>query len=194
MEDDHDASWTRALMATSGITFSVSDAPAHLPAEWHEASAVGTPIARLQKLAMHRHPDVRAAVARRLDCPIGVLASLAHDRVTSVRCAVASNPRLVTAVAEQLMRDRDVAVLKSLARNDAVSLTILQALALSRKEDVRHVAARRLDARVHGGDAARLSPRDQAALAGQLEPPPGAPQHIVTWMPTVPDTPQHKLA
>lgn len=169
MADQNDASWTRALMASSGIAWSASDNTGHMPEHWHEASAEGTPLARLQQLATNKHPDVRAAVARRPDCPIGLLATLAHDRSPDVRCAVAASPRMVLAVAQLLMRDKDSTVLKSLARNDALPLAILQELAMSRREDVRHVASRRLDARVHGGDALHLHPDAQRELFGSRE-------------------------
>lgn len=178
MADQYDASWTRALMASSGIAWSATDKSGHMPEQWHEASAEGTPLARLQQLATHKHPDVRAAVARRPDCPIGLLATLAHDRSHDVRCAVASSPRMVLAVAQLLVRDKDSTVLKSLARNDALPLAILQELALSRREDVRHVASRRLDARVHGGDALHLHPDARRELFGSQEQPRELPAEL----------------
>lgn len=170
MTADHDDSWTRALMASSGIALGAGKQQTHPTSDEHEASAADTPLARLQRLAAHKDVSVRAAVARRHDCPIGLLAALAHDRAAEVRCAVAGNPRVVQAVAEHLAADRDAEVLKSLARNDRLPMSVLQRLALHRREEVRHVASRQLDARLHGQDATTINTAAAAELAGYQEP------------------------
>ena len=171
MTEKQDSSWTRALMASSGIAFGHQDGPHHASPEWREASAADTPVARLHKLGQLRDPEVREVVARRPDCPMGLLASLAHDRSVDVRIAVAGNPRITPAVAEHMATDRDPSVLKALARNASVSMQVLQQLALHRKEDVRRVASRQFDERMHGQDAQHVDEASQADLSGQAQEP-----------------------
>jgi len=145
--DRPDSSWTRALMASSGISLGHTEAPAHATPEQLAASDTGTPLARLQKLAVAGDDSVRATIARRPDCPLGLLASLAHDRRSDVRVAVAGNRRLTDAIARHLAGDRDVRVLQALARNAKVTPDIVERLAHHRKSDVRRVASRQIDAR-----------------------------------------------
>lgn len=146
----NDTSWTRALMASSGIAIGHDATVRHASPEWHEAAASDTPLHRLQKLATCKEGEVRVLVARRPDCPMGVLASLAFDHDSEVRAAVAGNPRITEAVAAHLARDRAAKVVKALARNHAIALGMLQGLAMHRKDDVRRVAVRNLDERVRG--------------------------------------------
>jgi len=56
----------------------------------------------LLSLAVHREPDVRAAVARRGDCPPGALISLGHDHRPEVLLALIGNPRTPSSVVRNL--------------------------------------------------------------------------------------------
>ncbi len=56
----------------------------------------------LLRLAVHRDPTVRAAVATRPDCPMGALISLGHDNVPEVLEAVIDNPRTPSSVIRNL--------------------------------------------------------------------------------------------
>ena len=152
-----DTSWTRALMATAGIAIGHDSAPRHASPDWYEASDADTAMTRLQKLATCKDSEVRTVVARRQDCPMGILATLAFDHEADVRAAVAGNPRIAGAVAVHLAKDRDAKVVKALARNHVIDLPLLQTLALHRKEDIRRVASRNLDERIHGADGATVS-------------------------------------
>lgn len=153
-----DSSWTRALMASSGIAIGHDTTPRHASPEWREAADPETPLLRVQKLATCKERDVRVVIARRVDCPMGVLASLAFDHDSEVRAGVAGNPRITDAVSTHLARDRDAKVVKALARNHAIDLTLLQGLALHKKEDIRRVASRNLDERIHGSDGTTVTP------------------------------------
>lgn len=148
-----DSSWTRALMASSGISLGHDAMPRHASPAWHEASSSDTPLHRLQKLATSRERDVRAVIARRPDCPMGILASLAFDHDADIRVAVAGNSRITEAIATHLAKDRDVNVVKALARNHEIDVVLLQNLAKHRKEGVRRVASRNLDERTYGTGA-----------------------------------------
>lgn len=189
-----DSSWTRALMASSGIAVGHDQTPRHESAEWHEASAAGTSLARLQKLATFRDESIRTLVARRVDCPIGLLATLAFDRSSDVRAGVAGNPRITEPVAEHLARDRDPKVVKALARNHAIDLALLQRLAVHRKEDVRRVASRNLDERVYGHDSNAVAPVQsevkQSALPAELRDRVAAPPE---WLPAAEETSRPRL-
>lgn len=164
-----DTSWTRALMATAGIAIGHDTTPRHASAEWYEAGDVDTPMTRVQKLATSKDSEVRTVVARRPDCPMGILATLAFDHDSDVRAAVAGNPRIAGAVAAHLAKDRDAKVVKALARNHVIDLPLLQALALHRKEDIRRVASRNLDERIHGADGATVSDEGRALSAQAVE-------------------------
>lgn len=180
MGDRQDSSWTRALMASSGIALGHEERPHHESAEWHEAAASDTPLGRLQKLAVSRESAVRYVVARRPDCPMGVLAALAYDSHADVRAGVAGNPRITEAVADHLARDRDATVVKVLARNHAIPLALLERLSLHRKEDVRRVAARHLDERVHGADGTTFVTGAAEALERPEEnPAPAFPTELM---------------
>lgn len=72
----------------------------------------------LVRLASHRKPEVRAAVAARRDCPLATMLNLVHD------------PHLH--------------VLESLALNPSAPRVVLEALASHRRENVRTLVARRL--------------------------------------------------
>lgn len=169
-----DTSWTRALMASSGIAIGHDLTPRHASPEWHEAADADTSLHRVQKLATCKERDVRAVIARRADCPMGVLASLAFDHDSDVRAAVAGNPRITEAVSTHLARDRDVKVVKALARNHAIDLALLQHLALHRKDDVRRVASRNLDERIHGADSRARTEESQSLAQGSRQE--GQPQ------------------
>lgn len=189
------SSWTRALMASSGIAIGHDLTPRHASPEWYEATAADTTLHRVQKLAMCKQRDVRAAIARRIDCPMGVLASLAFDHDGDVRVAVAGNPRITEAVSAHLARDRDANVVKALARNHAIDLAMLQRLALHKKDDVRRVASRNLDERVHGSDGSGRSDesRSLAPSPGEVERstmPLELVDRVAThseWLPTEPE-------
>lgn len=142
------SSWTRALMASSGVALAHDVGPRHASPEWLEASAPETPLARLQALAGCKEIAVREVVARRLDCPMGLLATLAHDARSEVRAGVAGNPRITQAVAEHLVGDKDPRVLKALSRNHEIPLQLVQRLAAHKKDDVRRVAVRQLHERM----------------------------------------------
>lgn len=157
MADFESASWTRALMASTGIAVGHESEHHHASAAWQEANAESTPIRRLQELAIDKDAEVRSSVARRADCPIGLQAALAHDRSQGVRCALAANEHLAAAVSEYLVRDRDSVVLKALARNAAVPEHVLAQLALHKREEVRRLAIRTLmqsDSRTRAADPA----------------------------------------
>lgn len=53
-------------------------------------------------LAVHREPDVRAALARREDCPTGALISLGHDHRQEVLLALIGNRRTPSSVLRNL--------------------------------------------------------------------------------------------
>ena len=163
MADFESASWTRALMASTGIAVGHESEHHHASAAWQEANADTTPIRRLQELAIDRDPEVRASVARRADCPIGLQAALAHDRSQGVRCALAANEHLAPAVAEYLMRDRDSVVLKALARNATIPQHVLVHLALHKREEVRRLASRTM---------MQIDPNSTAQSASQRQPEP----------------------
>lgn len=165
------SSWTRALMASSGIAIGQDSAPRHASPEWYEAAAADTPLLRVQKLSTCKERDVRVVISRRPDCPMGVLASLAFDHDSEVRAGVAGNPRITEAVSTHLARDRDAKVVKALARNHAIDLALLQRLALHKKEDVRRVASRNLDERIHGADGATTTEesRSLAPNSGEID-------------------------
>ncbi len=150
-----DTSWTRALMASSGIAIGHDTGVRHASAEWHEAMASDTPLDRLQKLATCREREVRTVIARRPDCPMGILASLAFDHDSGVRAAVAGNTRITQAISTHLAKDRDAKVVKALARNHAIDLELLHDLAVHKKDDVRRVASRNLDERIHDSEGRR---------------------------------------
>ncbi len=168
MASSSDGSWTRALMASSGIAVGHREGSMHASPEQREAEDPATALARLQKLAIAADEGVRATVAGRPDCPLGILAALAHDRRTDVRVGVAGNPRITDAISEHLSRDRDVRVLKALARNSVVTPTIVEALALHRKGDVRRVASREIDSRWGVADAPRPSMVQREGLPMEL--------------------------
>ncbi len=153
------SSWTRALMASSGVALGHDNGPRHASAEWVEASTQETPLRRLQELASCREIAVREVVARRPDCPMGLLATLAHDARSEVRAGVAGNPRITQAVAEHLVADKDPRVLKALSRNHAIPVGLVQRLASHKKDDVRRVALRQLQERMELGSAAASSTR-----------------------------------
>lgn len=168
-----DSSWTRALMASSGIAIGHDTTPRHASPEWREAADPETPLLRVQRLATCKERDVRVVIARRVDCPMGVLASLAFDHDSEVRAGVAGNPRITDAVSTHLARDRDAKVVKALARNHAIDLTLLEGLALHKKDDIRRVASRNLDERIHGSDATAVTPESLslASSRGDEEQP-----------------------
>ncbi len=190
----NDMSWTRALMASSGIAIGHDQGVRHASPEWHEATDADTPLNRLQKLATCKDSEVRTVVARRADCPMGLLASLAFDHDSDVRAGVAGNPRITEAVSTHLARDRDAKVVKALARNHAIGLALLERLTMHKKDDVRRVASRNLDERIQGseergdtdaeqllaptagGDRSRMPLELRDRVAAQVE-----------WLPTPPD-------
>ena len=142
-----DNGWARAFMASSSVSMSDATRTREYPPEWHEARADATPPERLLRLAVHRDHWVREAVAHREDCPLGVLITLAHDRAVDVRVAVAANQRIGRAVAEHLITDRETAVLRALIHNEHVPEDLIDKLAFHRRDTVRLVAAKRIDAR-----------------------------------------------
>ncbi|MCB2412953.1 hypothetical protein LGT39_08850 [Demequina sp. TTPB684] len=168
--------WTHALMASSGVAISYSDAPRHATPEQLEAADASTTLARLQRLAAAGDRVVRQTIAGRPDCPLGLLASLAHDRLVDVRVAVAGNSRLTDAVARHLAGDRDPRVLKALARNASAPRDIIESLAHHRKSEVRRVASREMDARWG------VSPEQEAA---PTEPEAGLPWELRDRVPAV---------
>lgn len=196
----NDTSWTRALMASSGIAIGHDATVRHASPEWHEAAAADTPLHRLQKLATCKESEVRAMIARRADCPMGILASLAFDHDSDVRASVAGNPRITEAVSRHLARDRNAKVVKALARNHVIELALLQALALHKKDDVRRVAGRNLDARTHGAygtanteESRSLAPGSDESNRSQmpLELRDRVASHS-EWLPPPPDVPPHQ--
>ncbi len=60
----------------------------------------------LLPLAVHRNPDVRAAVASRPDCPMGALLALGHDRTPEVLDALVKNVRAPETLIRQLAEHR----------------------------------------------------------------------------------------
>ncbi|MFW7414553.1 hypothetical protein [Demequina sp. SO4-18] len=64
----------------------------------------------LLRLAVHREPSVRAAVASRRDCPTGALISLGHDHATEVLEALIANPRTPSSVIRNLADSRNVQI------------------------------------------------------------------------------------
>ena len=166
------SSWTRALMASSGVALAHDAGPRHASPEWLEASAPETPLSRLQKLASCKEIAVREVIARRLDCPMGLLATLAHDARSEVRAGVAGNPRITQAVAERLVDDKDPRVLKALSRNHDIALDLLQRLVTHKKDEVRRVAARQLDERLAKGQSAEAPAGDLPfELRDRVTPP-----------------------
>lgn len=172
-----DGSWSRALMAASGIGGVPDPSSKEGSPAWHEASGADLAGSRFLELAHHRDPAVREALARRPDCPLGVLASLAHDSRPAVRVAVASNPSAKAVVLDNLARDRDPGVLKAVARNAATPRETLERLGTHRRQEVRRVAERALseadrEARPHSTSAGDvpLALRDSslASKAGGL--------------------------
>jgi hypothetical protein len=145
MEGSSDGTWSRALMASSGLPVHGNGTVRHASAEEREAAMDGTPSVRLRELSVCKDPAVREAVARRRDCPFGALASLAHDRRDDVRVAVAANPSASRAILEHLLGDRHSSVLCALARNPGTPRDLLEALAVHRRPEVRRVAGRQLD-------------------------------------------------
>lgn len=144
---DDEGSWSRAFMASSGVSVSRSHQNLRAEsAEWHEATARDLGKSRLRELAMSKSQAVREAIAERADCPFGVLISLAHDHRPAVRAAVGANSSSTPTVLEYLCGDRDVSVVKAVARNEAASDEVLGSLANHGKEDIRRVAQRRIDA------------------------------------------------
>jgi hypothetical protein len=191
----NDTSWTRALMASSGIAIGHDQAVRHASPEWHEAADVDTPLNRLQKLATCKESEVRTVVARRADCPMGILASLAFDHDSDVRAGVAGNPRITDAVSSHLARDRDAKVVKALARNHAIGLALLERLALHKKDDVRRVASRNLDERIQGsaerGDTEVEQLLEPTAGGHRLQMPFELRDRVAAqteWLPTPSDT------
>lgn len=63
--------------------------------------------AELLPLAVHKSPEVRAAVASRADCPMGALISLGHDQHTSVLEALLRNSRTPASVIRSLADHRN---------------------------------------------------------------------------------------
>ncbi|MFW2512973.1 hypothetical protein ACNI3K_04285 [Demequina sp. SO4-13] len=61
----------------------------------------------LLRLAVHREPPVRAAVASRHDCPAGALISLGHDHSVEVLEALIANPRTPSSVIRNLADSRN---------------------------------------------------------------------------------------
>jgi hypothetical protein len=190
----NDMSWTRALMASSGIAIGHDPAVRHASPEWHEAADADTPLNRLQKLATCKESEVRTVVARRADCPMGILASLAFDHDSDVRAGVAGNPRITEAVSTHLARDRDAKVVKALARNHAIGLALLEGLALHKKDDVRRVASRNLDERIQGAEERGGAEADRllapTAGGGRSQMPLELRDRVeaqVEWLPTPPD-------
>ncbi len=61
----------------------------------------------LLPLAVHRDPQVRAAVAARSDCPMGALVSLGHDANLDVLSALLGNARTPSSVVRRLADHRD---------------------------------------------------------------------------------------
>jgi hypothetical protein len=133
-------------MATSGLSIGHSDAPRrHHTPEVREALHDNVSRARMATLAVHKNPDVRAAVAARADCPLGLMISLAHDAKADVRLAVAANERAAFSVLEQLARDRDPRVAKAVVHNVAAPKQVVEALGFHRDASVRRIACIRLD-------------------------------------------------
>lgn len=154
-------SWSRALMASSGVALDHDDrvtGPSH---EWLEAGAADLSRPRLLEFAAHRDARIRETIALRPDCPTGLLATLAFDDDRSVRRAVAAHPRIAPAIATELARDRDQEVLRTLARNSAVDEAVVRALASHRRGEVRRTARRALEERAsRGADRPRGPERD----------------------------------
>ena len=141
-----DRQWSRALMATNGISLDHSEDASHYDStELREARHPETARERVIELARSREKAVREAVAARGDCPLGVLITLAHDNHATVRISAAANTDAARAVLEHLAKDRDASVQKAVARNEATPPDILEVMAFSRKSDVRRVAAKRLN-------------------------------------------------
>lgn len=115
-------------------------------AEVHEAAQPGLAKARIAELGASRNALVRATVAARPDCPLGLMVSLAHDYHADVRSAVARNPIAQRTVMAYLSADRSVEVVKALLANPSLPSEILDELAFHKKQEVRSVAAARLDA------------------------------------------------
>ena len=61
----------------------------------------------LLRLAVHREPTVRAAVATRGDCPVGALISLGHDHSIEVLEALIGNPKTPSSVIRNLADHRN---------------------------------------------------------------------------------------
>lgn len=170
MSGSDDSSWSRALMASSGIALDHGEASQQRSAEWHEAGAADLSRERLMQLASHREAEVREVIALRGDCPMGVLATLAYDRRPQVRRAVAASGRVPEAIATHLSSDRDPTVLRALARNAVVSDELLRGLTRHRRDDVSATADRMLAARAEER-ANRASGRDLRAGASDASLP-----------------------
>lgn len=172
-----DGSWSRAYMASSGLT--LAGRARSETAELHLAASADLSRQRIASLSQHKDPAVREAIARRADCPFGVLAALAHDSRPLVRIAVAAHPRAGRTVLEHLARDRDPHVVKAVARNAAAPLDLVQALLSHRREEVRHLARRMCDERAaaplaeqEAAPASMFAPVDQRAVSLHREAPP----------------------
>ncbi len=161
-------SWSRALMASTGVALDHDDRAGGPSHEWLEAGAADLARARLLQFAAHRDVGIRETIALRPDCPTGVLATLAFDDSRSVRRAVAANQRIAPAIAVELSRDRDQEVLRALARNPAVGEPVLRALAAHRRSEVRRTARRELEQR---SAHAPSRPSDPQTPTSELVPP-----------------------
>ena len=71
-----------------------------------QASDPKTPRSELVHLAVHRSPEVRAAVAARRDCPFATMLALVYDSHDDVLEALTVNPNVPRAVLEVLMTHR----------------------------------------------------------------------------------------
>lgn len=187
MAHGDDATWARAFMASAGVHLGDDAVTRHHSPAWQEARAVATLPERLRQLAVDREVEVREGVASRGDCPLGILIALAHDRAPDVRIAVAGSARLSRAIAELLCGDRESSVLKALARNDSLPLDLLERLAFHKREDVRRLAARRLDQRrgaaVNRTDA-DAAPDPSGTVQGAVMMVPLPPELRDRWTPT----------
>lgn len=169
MSEAKDESWSRALMATSGMSVGTGRATRVPSPGLHRAADPELSRNELHELAKSRDGATREAIAARHDCPLGVLISLAHDARADVRVAAAANECAAPAVLDHLARDRDAAVLKAVARNPATPLAIVEKLSFSRREDVRRVAAKELDRRTGDSTGAEV-------VAVRAPAPPRAPE------------------
>lgn len=67
----------------------------------------------LLRLAVHRDPAVRVAIATRSDCPMGALIALGHDHAVDVLEALIGNPRTPSSVIRNLADHRDSEVARA---------------------------------------------------------------------------------